>query len=82
MESDWFKSFRDMCSISFPGKPHKAHLCSSRRHEQRHGVGDITRSGLEGAFWSHITQLFIEESSFATASEEGFSSILPPDSGK
>lgn len=49
-------------------------------------VGDmnkgITRSGLEGVFWSHITQLFIEESSFATASEEGFSSILPPDSGK
>lgn len=45
-------------------------------------VGDITHSGLEGAFWSHITQLFLEESSFATTSEEGFSPILLPESGK
>lgn len=39
---------------------------------------DIRLPFLGGAFWSHITQPFFEESLPAMASEEGFSPTLPP----
>lgn len=43
---------------------------------------DIRLPVLGGAFWSYIMQLFLEESLFATASEEGFSLIISLGSGK
>lgn len=43
---------------------------------------DTSTPLLKGAFWSHKTQLFLEENLFAAVLEEGLSLILALGSGK